>query len=266
MTTQKYEVFALRYATHADRKKSENFISTDLHDNCGMPLDFYMWVIRNDERTIIVDTGFDASSAERRKRTFLENPVDMLKHIDIDPLEIKDVIITHMHYDHSGNLMSFPNARVHVQEAEISYCTGRCMCHDLLRKPFDVNDVVNAIRINYEGRLVFHQDRTNLFPGISVHRVGGHTKGLQIVRVNTERGYIVLASDAAHYWTNIIDKQPVPMVVDLDDMLDAYATINKFADGEYHVIPGHDPNVLEIFPKYKGHKNIVMLHAWPSWS
>jgi DNA-binding FadR family transcriptional regulator len=40
-------------------------------------------------------------------------------------------------------------------------------------------------------------------PGIKVHRVGGHAAGLQVVRANTARGNVVLASDATHYYANI---------------------------------------------------------------
>ena len=48
-----------------------------------------------------------------------------------------DVIISHMHYDHAGNLGLFPNARFHMQDAEMAYCTGRCMCHPIMRFPFE---------------------------------------------------------------------------------------------------------------------------------
>ena len=48
---------------------------------------------------------------------------------------VTDVIITHMHYDHAGNHGLFPNARYHLQDREMAYCTGRCMCHAGLRAP-----------------------------------------------------------------------------------------------------------------------------------
>ena len=68
-----YEVFARRYG-HSDRRSPENFIGGDAHD-VPMPLDYYNWVIRNDARTIVVDTGFDQASANKRKRELLR-PVD----------------------------------------------------------------------------------------------------------------------------------------------------------------------------------------------
>lgn len=263
MSTPVYEVYALRYATHAARRQSENFIFTDFHDDVLMPLDFFMWAIKGNGQVIVVDTGFDAETARKRGRTYLQSPVEMLRDIGIDPVAVTDVVITHMHYDHCGNLMAFPNARFHIQDEEMAYCTGRCMGHAALRQPFEVKDVINAIRCLYEGRLKFHKGGDKLAEGIFLHHVGGHTKGMQVVTVPTARGQIVLASDAAHYWRNIRERSPFPIVVDVEDMLEAHAVIESLADGPYHVIPGHDPRVLDVFPKLAGNSNIALLHAQP---
>ena len=66
-----YEVYALRYATHAERRSAANYLGEDPHDNAPMPLDFYVWVIRNPARTLLVDTGFSADMAVRRGRRYL---------------------------------------------------------------------------------------------------------------------------------------------------------------------------------------------------
>ena len=61
-----YEILALKYAEN-DRPASQNFIGGDPHDR-SMPLDYFVWVIRNRARTIVVDTGFNPVSGERRAR------------------------------------------------------------------------------------------------------------------------------------------------------------------------------------------------------
>jgi glyoxylase-like metal-dependent hydrolase (beta-lactamase superfamily II) len=263
MSHMPYEVYALRYATHEGRRGRENFIFPDFHDDELMPLDFFVWVVRNAQRTIVVDTGFDSDTARKRQRTFLHDPVEMLAAIGIAAAQVTDVVITHMHYDHCGNLSAFPNARIHLQDDEMAYCTGRCMGHAALRKPFEAKDVMNAVRCLFEGRLVFHKGRAEIASGVVLHHVGGHTKGLQVVGVATARGDIVLASDAAHYWTNLRERSPFPIVVDLEGMLEAFGTIESLADGPYHVIPGHDPRVLDVFPRLAGHADIAVLHAHP---
>ncbi|PRG09641.1 MBL fold hydrolase [Burkholderia ambifaria] len=258
-----YEVFALRYATHDDRRSGENYLGDDPHDDISMPLDFYVWVIRGMGRTVLVDTGFDASTAARRKRRYLHSPVELLGELGIDAAHVDDVIITHMHYDHAGNIRAFPAATLHIQDAEMAYCTGRCMCHEAIRKPFEARDVCAAIERLHAGRVRFADGDHAVASGIHTHLIGGHTAGLQVVRVRTARGHVVLASDAAHYWDHIRSKRPFPIVFNVARMLDGHAAIEALADGPDHIIPGHDPAVRQRFPRWNGHPDIVALHASP---
>ncbi|CAB3764214.1 N-acyl homoserine lactonase family protein [Paraburkholderia solisilvae] len=258
-----YHVYALRYATHEGRRSAENYLGHDPHGNRGMPLDFYVWVLRNSQRTVLVDTGFKRELADKRRRKYFAEPTDLLVKLGVDPAAITDVVITHMHYDHAGNLDAYPRARFHVQESELAFCTGRCMEHNALRGPFEAADVAQAVFKLFEGRIAFVNGDTPLFPGITLHHVGGHTPGLQVVRVATPRGNIVLASDAAHYWDNLRERRPFPIVIDVGRMLDAHAAIERLADGPDHIIPGHDPLVRATFPTLAGEPNIVALHESP---
>lgn len=257
-----YEVFALRYAAQPERTVRENYLFHDGHDG-PMPQDYFIWAIRAGERVIVVDTGFTAEMARKRKRTFLRSPDTALATIGIEASQVRDVVVTHMHYDHAGNFDLFKQARFHVQDKEMQYCTGRCMCHDLLRRPFERQDVVAAIRHLYDGRLVFHDGDSELAPGVTLHLIGGHTLGQQVVRVSTKRGHIVLASDGAHYWSNIRERKPFPLVADVALMLEGYARIDALADGPDHVIPGHDPAVLSAFPTWPGDGDVAMVHETP---
>ena len=247
--TPNYEIYAIKYAHHA-RRASENFLGglpEDAHDG-PMPLDYFVWVIKGPARSFVVDTGFDAAVGERRKRTVLRCPSAGLTALGIDPERIEDVIITHMHYDHCGNHHLFPRARFHVQDKEMGYTTGRCMCHPSLRGAFDAEDVVQMVRRVFDGRVRFHDGDSEVAPGITVHHVGGHTMGLQIVRVHTARGWVVLASDASHLYANMEQARPFPIVYNTADMLDAYTRAYALADSRDHVVPGHDPLVLERYP------------------
>ena len=131
-----YEVYALRYATHEGRRSSENYLGRDPHGNHDMPLDFYVWVIRNSAHTVLVDTGFKRELAAQRHRLYLGEPTQLLSALGIDSALIDDVVITHMHYDHAGNLDAYPRARFYVQESELGFCTGPSMTHAPLRRPF----------------------------------------------------------------------------------------------------------------------------------
>src|SRR5579871_1732261 len=245
-----YEVYAIRYATYAERRSYENFIQRDLHDG-PMPLDFYVWLIKDGDRAIVVDTGFNRSAGERRNRKLSIAPEIALGKMGVDPSSITDVIITHLHFDHAGNLDKFPRAQFHIQEREMAYATGRCMCHAVFRQPFDVDPVVDMVRHVFSGRAVFHCGCSSVAPGIDLYWVGGHSDGLQIVRVQTARGFVVFASDAAHYYANVRRKNPFPLVYNVGDMVQGWQTVVSLAEDETCIIPGHDPAVADLFRRMK---------------
>ncbi len=257
-----YELYAIRYGHH-DRTAAANFIGGDPHDG-PMPLDYFVWAIVGRERTLLLDTGYDASSAERRNRQLLRPVGDGLKMVGIDPDGVRDIIISHMHFDHAGNRNLFPQARYHVQDAEMAYCTGRGMCHAYLRHAFDGGDVASMVTKIYDDRVQFHDGDSEVAPNITVHRVGGHTKGLQVVRVLTQRGWVVLGSDASHFYANFEQNRPFPVVESATDMLNGYDTMRRLASSPQHVIPGHDPLVLERYPTaLDGVADIVRLDLDP---
>lgn len=258
-----YQVYAFRYATMSGRMSHHNAISTDAHAS-GADLDFFVWLIRGEGRDILVDTGFNQGAAATRNRNLSINPIDALSNFGIDVAAIRDVVITHLHYDHAGNLDRIPNARFHVQEREMAYATGRCMCHEYLRHPFSVDDVTQMVRHVYCDRVSFHCGDGEVAPGITLHHIGGHSDGLQVVRVNTRRGPIVLASDAAHYYENMILKRPFPIVYNVGAMMEGWRKLEALAGHPDRIIPGHDPLVSVLYPPSEVALSVFQLHREPS--
>jgi glyoxylase-like metal-dependent hydrolase (beta-lactamase superfamily II) len=257
-----YEIIATRYATQQNRIAATNFMFPDDHAAL-MPIDYYVWAIQGGGRTIVVDTGFGTASAARRGRSLMRSTAEALALAGIDAATVKDVVLTHLHFDHAGCMDAFPAATFHLQDAEMSFATGRCMCHGVLRHPMDIEDVVTAVRHVYADRVKFHDGTATIAPGITLHLVGGHSGGLQVVRVPTARGHVVLASDAAHYWANIRTRNPFPLVVDIARMAEGWRTCEELADSPDHIIPGHDPLVLTRFPKLPGRSEVVRLDLPP---
>lgn len=189
-----YEILAVKYAHHPGRTRLDNFMQPDDHARIE-PIDYFIWVrvIRNARRTIILDTGMNRAEAEGRGRSFIQRPAEALEQIGIDARAVEDVIVTHLHYDHAGTLDDFPSARFHLQEAEMAFATGVCMCDEFVRRTFNVEHVCGMVRNIYSGRVQFYDGDGEAAPGITVHRAGGHSLGLQCVRVATESGFVVLA-------------------------------------------------------------------------
>jgi glyoxylase-like metal-dependent hydrolase (beta-lactamase superfamily II) len=247
MTSETYEVLALKYAEFTQRKRYESFISADDHD-APHPIDYYVWVIRNAQRTIVVDTGFDAVEGAKRGRKVARAPAAALEQIGVGAGGVEQVIVTHLHYDHAGTLSAFPKAHFHLQAAEMAYATGPCMCHPHIRYPFTADHVCEMVRNVYAGRVVFHDGDAEVAPGITVHKIGGHSRGLQCVRVATATGPVVLASDASHFYENFEKGKVFPITIDIADVLDGYRRLQRLAASPRHVVPGHDPLVLERYP------------------
>lgn len=247
MSSETYEIFALKYGEFTARRRFESFIAADDHD-APHPIDYFVWLIRNAKRAIVVDTGFDAAEGEKRGRKIARTPAAALELMGVGPGGIEDVIITHLHYDHAGTLDAFPKAKFHLQAAEMAYATGPCMCHPHIRYPFTADHVCAMVQKVYSGRVEFHDGDAEVSPGITVHKVGGHSRGLQCVRVATATGPVVLASDASHFYENFEKGKVFPITVDIADVLDGYKRLLKLGASPKHVVPGHDPLVLKRYP------------------
>ena len=241
-----YEVYAVRYAHHTGCRARISSAAIRTRCRCRSTISSGRW-----SATARPGWWTWASPPSRRRSasaSIIRSPGDGLKLIGIDPAKIDDVIVTHMHYDHVGNLDLFPNATFHIQDREMHFCTGRCMCHPMMNAPFEVEDVVGMVRRVYAGKVAFHDGMTELAPGLSLHHIGGHTDGLQCVRVMTRRGWVVLASDAAHHYAHMEQGRAFPIVYNVGDMLEGHKTLRQLAASPAHIIPGHDPLVMQRYP------------------
>lgn len=254
-----HEVFALRYAT-VERRASETFLVWREPDR-PQRLDFFLWAIRTAQGAIVIDTGFSPRSSEKRRRPFLHRPADMLRRIGIAPEDVADVILTHLHYDHVGNLADFPAATFHVQAREVASATGPDMVHHLLREHYEADDLAALVHLIHAGRVRFHDGTGEVAPGVRVHLAPGHTAGLQAVEVATATGPLVIASDAVHYYANVEQDNPFPALIDVAAERGTYRRLLRLAGGLSRLIPSHDPEVLSRFsahPACEG--DIVCLH------
>ena len=243
-----WQVHALKYGDRAGRTRADSFIFDDNHD-APHAIDYFIWVLRRGDEVILVDTGYDQDEAVARGRPIRQDPCAVLAPLGLTAADITTVIVTHLHYDHAGGLHLFPNAKLHMQVAEMAYATGPCMCHDTLKMPFTAGHVCEAVKRLFSGQVVFHDGDGEVAEGVTVHRIGGHSRGLQSVRVRTDAGWLVLASDATHFYENIWCGKPFPIVVDLEDMLTGFGTLERLASRRDLVVPGHDPLVMQLFPR-----------------
>lgn len=247
---QSHEVFVVKFGEVKSGKKSQYFLNHNGPAGCDdQPgqLDFCVWVVRTADADIVVDVGFTSRVAKRRDRPHFREPSEAVALLGVDVTKVSYVILSHLHYDHSGDLDPFTSARVVVQEDELRFWTGRHAWRPEFRRLVESEDLERVVRLNLEGRVDLVSGTVEIVPGVAVHQVGGHTPGTQIVTVETARGTVVLASDSSHLQSHAATGMPANLVTDLPAMYDAFETINLLASSPDLVIPGHDPEVLERF-------------------
>jgi glyoxylase-like metal-dependent hydrolase (beta-lactamase superfamily II) len=122
------------------------------------------------------------------------------------------------------------------------------MRHREFNHGYGVDEVAGMVRLVFANRVQFYAGDATLAPGISIHRIGGHTHGLQCVRVHTQRGWVVLASDTSHFYEHFEKMRVFPVVFNSGEVVEGYGTLLKLADSPHHIVPGHDPLVMERYP------------------
>ena len=244
-----YKVYAIRYGLRHGGTRSADFYLGDPHDG-PQALTYYVWAIVGDDgRAYVVDAGFTPETAARRPgKEVTCNPIEVLAALGVDAASQRDVILTHLHFDHVGHYGAFPNARFWLQESEMAFWTGRYAGRDGYKRLVEPDDVLGLVALNFDSRVRFVDGRSSVAPGITLHAVGGHSPGLQVVRVQTGSGVILLASDAAHFYENLESDRPFSVVHSLADMYGAFDRMRELVDSPSNIVPGHDPLVFERYP------------------
>jgi N-acyl homoserine lactone hydrolase len=210
------------------------------------------YLIATDDGWVLIDTGIDerrirdpaAAKAFFTDRGWHPPPVVLPEHelsaqlaqIGVRPADIADVVLTHFHADHTGNLHLFRHARLWAQRAEHAHAFGPDPGPAWFRPDYDL-------------ALDWHlQDGDwTLRPGIEFLDTRGHTVGHQSARVRLRNsGTFVLTADAGDLWENF-DQEVLPGE-SVDDAA-ALAAIRRLkrlaAEPDARLFLGHDPDFIQ---------------------
>ncbi len=185
-------------------------------------LDLNPLLIKTGKEIIIVDTGFGDMLNERERKIYpLPGPSrwdEELKQLNLKPEEVTAVILTHAHADHAtgalrmgkdGNPeLRFPKANIYIQKGE---------WHDAMN-PNERTAATYLVRnlrvIDESGKLELLDGDTNLFSGVSVKVLGGHTPYSQAILVDGGGERVIYPADIMPSSAHI--RVPYVAAVDLD--------------------------------------------------
>ena len=215
-------------------------------------LGYWFWVIRNSETTIVVDTGFSAAGGRKRGREITLDPAAALDALGIRRDAAVELVITHAHYDHAGNLGLFPTQPVHLHPAETAFWLGPDSAHRQFQSVVEVEELEELAAITRTDRVRWVSARCEIAPGVELVPVPGHTPGQLVVVVQTGAGRVVLASDACHLDEELDADMPFKHNTDLIGLYRGLEWLREQRAGGALIVAGHEPGVLDRFPRLDG--------------
>jgi len=212
------------------------------------------WLIRHDRGTVLFDTGMPAALAAPGPlldtvSLFFGVGLDesdlvgaRLRAADVDPDDVDVVVMSHLHFDHTGGLDQLPSARLVVQADEWAagmdddVAAANSLQRDLFDHGHDRLEVVGEHDVFGDGLIV-------CMP------TPGHTPGHQSLRIRLADREVVLCGDCA-YFEATLDGGPLPGIGhDHAQQAASLAVLRELRSGGALVIPGHDPDVFAALPE-----------------
>jgi glyoxylase-like metal-dependent hydrolase (beta-lactamase superfamily II) len=205
---------------------------------------YYMYVIKGEGRTILVDTGMDDEHTNKFKIKGTKFLIESLNKVGVDPAKVDNIILSHLHADHFSGHEIFTKAIFWLQKREVEFFQTGAKFRQV--SEFSPN-MAKLEKLIQDKRVKLLDGDTEFATGIRLVLIGGHTPGSQVVVVSTEAGDVVLCADALDLY-RMLDDKVFGMYVDLMPALLGLEKLKTLASSPKLIIPGHDPLVMKNFP------------------
>jgi glyoxylase-like metal-dependent hydrolase (beta-lactamase superfamily II) len=248
-----WELLALRYATLRSTLEHQYLRWQSYGEADGrQDLDYFFWLLRDGDRVVAVDTGFSPAVGARRGRSLEIAPADALSAVGVDPSTVETLILTHLDYDHIGNVDLFERATVLVPGSELDFWSGPLRDRGQLRQRIETEEIDLLLALEREGRVKRFdapaEGGLDLLPGVTAISLPGHSPGQHGLLVQTPGKPALLASDAVHFYAELERERPFAILTDLPATYASYDRIRALiAEHGASLVVGHDPLVNERF-------------------
>lgn len=251
MSPHAYTVVAVRYGELSTTRSDVylNYADYGASDDPAA-LAYYFWVVTGEGRTVVLDTGFSAEVGQRRGRALLIDPVEAFDRLEVPDDADTLVVLSHAHYDHIGNLDRFRRAVFVMATAEYEYWVHGPRPLDITHRVVEEREIAQLRDLRAAGRLRLVDGSVDLVPGVRIVPGPGHTPGQLMLAVETERGALLLTSDAVHTDEELARRMPFRHMCALPAAAETYDLIDDLAArSEVRlVVAGHEPALVGRFP------------------
>lgn len=233
-------VYALQYSVS---KFPEKFVLSEARSGM-VNFGWYVFAVRAPSGWTLIDTG---PAPQRPEVPFqLKQPLSVKQLLgELGCREVKNIVLTHGHWDHAGGLADFPEAQVWLARAEYADMQ-RLLADSDWTKAYRKGELTALQAVEQQGRLHLLEGETEVTPGLRAFVVGGHTAGmLALLYSPGGQARLLLAGDNAYLERNLTQERPIAEISRHGP--DALPQIRKLAQGAL-LIPGHEPDLLTRFP------------------
>jgi glyoxylase-like metal-dependent hydrolase (beta-lactamase superfamily II) len=218
-------------------------------------LQFQIGIIRNEDKLILVNTGFpdDVTAISKAwkdylgDRAILQRPdsskmTSILKNENINPDDVTHVVITPVQLYATGNLHLFKNAKICIsRKGWIEDIIAPTYPHHVPRQGCISDEHLQWLMGENNTNLFLLDDAHELLPGITCKWIGVHHRSSMIIEITTRSGVVGL-SDCAFHYSNVEDSRPLGIA---ESIIEAHGAYKYIREQIQTFIPLYDPLVQQ---------------------
>src|SRR5262245_6660443 len=170
--TPEYTIQAIRFGTIPQFRTAGLVVGAGEDEKLDIAT--VVWLIRGNGKNILFDSGYHRQTPgfDRFKTTDFISPADAVKLAGVQPDEITDVIVSHIHWDHMGGIDLFPKATIWIQKDEYQYYLGQAY-QPGGKSGGELEDLMELLKRNVAKKVMLVEgDDREILPGIRVYTGG----------------------------------------------------------------------------------------------